>query len=54
MQKLLDQSQQLQLMAEKKIEDFKSITLKKDDFTPSNPESEDNTSNIKNAWWHFW
>ncbi|HIZ54535.1 DUF536 domain-containing protein [Pediococcus acidilactici] len=54
MQKLLDQSQQLQLMAEKKIEEFKSITLKKDDFTPSNPESEDNTSNTKNAWWHFW
>ncbi|MGA3439849.1 DUF536 domain-containing protein [Lactiplantibacillus plantarum] len=54
MQKLLDQSQQLQLMAEKKIEEFKSITIKKDDLTPSDPVGDNNTLNKKNAWWHFW
>lgn len=54
MKKLLNQSQQLQLMAEKKIEKFKSITIKKDAFTPSNPRSADNISNNKKTWWHFW
>ncbi|APU72567.1 DUF536 domain-containing protein [Companilactobacillus crustorum] len=34
MQKLLDQSQQLQLMAEKKIEEFKSLLLKKMTLLP--------------------
>jgi len=54
MHKLLDQSQQLQLMAEKKIEAFKSTTLKKDNLTPSSSVNNNNTSNTKNAWWHFW
>ncbi|MDV3526228.1 DUF536 domain-containing protein [Lactiplantibacillus plantarum] len=46
--KLLDQSQQLQLMAENKAEEFKTITFSK---------IEDNNSNLKHtlkSWWHFW
>ena len=48
MQKLLDQSQQLQLIAEKKIEKFKTISSK---------QGEHDTHNLKkknNTWWHFW
>ncbi len=49
MQKLLDQSQQLQLMAEKKIEKFKMITSEKE----SHDSMYDNVNNRPKRWWHF-
>ncbi|MDN6615154.1 MAG: DUF536 domain-containing protein [Lactococcus lactis] len=44
--KLLGQSQQLQLLTEKKVENFKSITSKKNELTDSNSKN--------SVWWHFW
>ena len=44
--KLLGQSQQLQLLTEKKVENFKPITSKKNEFTDSNSKN--------SVWWHFW
>ena len=49
MQKLLDQSQQLQLMAEKKIEKFKMITSEK----KNHDSMSDNVNNRTKRWWHF-
>ncbi|MGA3322710.1 DUF536 domain-containing protein [Lactiplantibacillus pentosus] len=52
MQKLLDQSQQLQLMAEKKSEELKVIAVKNSD---SNSTGRSNAfEQLKNKWWHFW
>ncbi|AZK92452.1 RepB* [Lactobacillus helveticus] len=48
MQKLLDQSQQLQLMTEKKVEELEtttSIKIKYDNL---------NLKQKSNAWWKFW
>lgn len=48
MQKLLDQSQQLQLMTEKKVEELEtttSIKIKHDNL---------NLKQKSNAWWKFW
>ncbi len=53
MQKLLDQSQQLQLMAERKIEKFKAITSKQSKHDNPNLNNA-NDLKQKNAWWHFW
>ncbi|WP_370923950.1 DUF536 domain-containing protein (plasmid) [Lactiplantibacillus plantarum] len=44
--KLLGQSQQLQLLTEKKVENFKPITSKKNELTDSNSKN--------SVWWHFW
>lgn len=51
-QKLLDQSQQLQLMAENKIKQFKVLAAKKN----TNNSSVNNISSQqkKYSWWHFW
>lgn len=46
--KLLDQSQQLQLIAEKKIEASKEISIKRTEHTDNIDLGE------KNHWWHFW
>lgn len=51
MQKLLDQSQQLHLMAEKKIEELKMIAIKNSD---SNSIKNNAFEQPKNKWWHFW
>lgn len=53
MQKLLDQSQQLQLMTERKIEKFKAITSKQSKHDNPNLNNA-NDLKQKNAWWHFW
>jgi len=45
--KLLDQSQQLQLISEKKAKDSKQIITKKKEF-------DNNHEKTKNTWWHFW
>ncbi|WP_436664092.1 DUF536 domain-containing protein [Lactiplantibacillus plantarum] len=45
--KLLDQSQQLQLIAEKKIEEFKTLSSKIDNASSNNPPK-------KYVWWRFW
>ena len=44
--KLLGQSQQLQLLTEKKVENSKPITSKKNELTDSNSKN--------SVWWHFW
>lgn len=51
MQKLLDQSQQLHLVAEKKIEELKMIAIKNSD---SNSIKNNAFEQPKNKWWHFW
>jgi predicted DNA binding protein len=48
MQKLLNQSQQLQLIAENKIEELKKLTSEKNVF------SNNNGTKGENKWWHFW
>lgn len=50
MQKLLDQSQQLQLVTEKKIEKFESITNEKSS-TDLNTTAKHQR---KHKWWQFW
>lgn len=45
--KLIDQSQQLQLISEKKAKDSKQIITKKKEF-------DNNHEKAKNTWWHFW
>lgn len=51
MQKLLDQSQQLQLMTEKKLEELKEISIAKNDLS----SDIGNTPLLrKKYWWKFW
>lgn len=60
--KLLDQSQQLQLMAEKKIKELQKIeqpktedTIKEDTVTePTNSNNQNETTETPKKWWQFW
>lgn len=60
--KLLDQSQQLQLMAEKKIKELQKIeqpktegTVKEDTVTePTNSNNQNETTQAPKKWWQFW
>lgn len=45
--KILDQSQQLQLITKKEIEEFKTLSSKIDSASSNNPPK-------KYVWWHFW
>jgi DNA-binding FadR family transcriptional regulator len=54
MQKLLDQSQQLQLMAEKKIEKFKGIASKQSKHGNPTLNNVNDLKQKNNVWWHFW
>ncbi|KRM07168.1 hypothetical protein FC89_GL000245 [Liquorilactobacillus ghanensis DSM 18630] len=55
MQKLLDQSQQLHLIAEKKIEAIKAITSNQSDSNNhSDFRSKNDLKEKKSVWWHFW
>jgi len=47
--KLLDQSQQLQLIAEKKVERLNPLTTSK-----KNNENSIRTTRSTEKWWHFW
>lgn len=53
MQKLLDQSQRLHLIAEKKIETLNVITSKQREYSNSESNSS-NTINTKKKTKHFW
>lgn len=55
--KLLDQSQQLQLMAEKKIKELQKIEQSKTEDTvtePTNPNNQNETTEAPKKWWQFW
>ncbi|MDN7146379.1 DUF536 domain-containing protein [Liquorilactobacillus mali] len=54
MQKLLDQSQQLQLMAEKKIEKFEAIPSEKYSVDKNINANDIENKSLKSRWWHFW
>ena len=54
MQKLLDQSQQLQLIAEKKSEESKMIVAKQSTINNAKSSNSGVNSKLKKAWWHFW
>ncbi|WP_425241329.1 DUF536 domain-containing protein [Weissella paramesenteroides] len=55
--KLLDQSQQLQLMAEKKIKELQKIEQPKTEDTvtePTNSNNQNETTEAPKKWWQFW
>ncbi|OEZ36292.1 replication-like protein [Lactiplantibacillus plantarum] len=52
--KLLDQSQQLQLIAEKKIEESKMIATKQSTINNTERNNSGVNPKLKKAWWHFW
>ncbi|KZT93045.1 hypothetical protein Nizo2259_3191 [Lactiplantibacillus plantarum] len=51
MQKLLDQSQQLQLMTEKKLEELKETSIAKNDLSS---DIDKTPLPRKKYWWKFW
>lgn len=55
--KLLDQSQQLQLIAEKKIQELQKIEQPKTENSETehnNSTNQENTKTSSKKWWHFW
>lgn len=54
MQKLLDQSQQLQLIAERKIEESKAIITKQSPFNNTECNNNRVDPKLKKTWWRFW
>ncbi|QAR39530.1 helix-turn-helix domain-containing protein [Lactiplantibacillus plantarum] len=55
MQKLLDQSQQLQLLAENKLKEVKALSTKHNEHDNRNSNKNKINLNPKHtAWWHFW
>lgn len=54
MQKLLDQSQQLQLITENKSEESKMIIAKQSTINNAKSDNSGVNSKLKKSWWHFW